>query len=177
MHAVLTFGHGTLEADAIVTTLRAARVELLVDIRRFPGSRRHPHLGRLALDSSLGAAGIHYRWDERLGGRRRPGDDTIDLALRNDGFRAYAEHMRTPEFLAGIDDLLRDTSGRRVAVMCSETVWWRCHRRLVADHLLLVREVEVSHLMPGGRAVRHSPTDGVRRRPDGLLTYDAKTLV
>jgi uncharacterized protein (DUF488 family) len=170
---LLTVGHGTSETAALTSLLRAAGVELLVDVRRFPGSRRHPHLARERLAADLPAAGLGYAWEERLGGRRPVPPDSPDGALRNAAFRGYAAHMRTPPFLAAVDDLLREAAGRRVAVMCSETLWWRCHRRLVADFVQVAREVPVEHVMPGGTRSAHPPTDGVRLRPDGLLVYDA----
>jgi uncharacterized protein (DUF488 family) len=121
----------------------------------------------------LPQGGVSYRWEKRLGGFRKLAPDSPDTALRNDSFRAYAGHMRTPEFGAAIDALLVEAVDAAVAVMCSESVWWRCHRRLIADFLVLAREVEVEHLMPDGRLTTHVPTDGVRRRDDGLLVYDA----
>jgi uncharacterized protein (DUF488 family) len=93
--------------------------------------------------------------------------------LRNAAFRGYAAHMRTPEFGAAVTSLLELARGARVVIMCSESVWWRCHRRLVADFIALTQAHEVAHLMPGGRLAPHPPTDGVRVRPDRLLVYDA----
>jgi uncharacterized protein (DUF488 family) len=176
---IVTLGHGTLELDSLVALLGDAGVTLLVDIRRFPGSRRLPHVARDVLADALPAAGVTYRWEERLGGRRSrtPESDRLDVALRNTAFRAYAGHMRTPEFLAAIDDLLRPTDDAgTTAVMCSESVWWRCHRRLVADFLTLARGASVRHLMHDGRMTDHVPTDGVRLRSERLLAYDAGTL-
>ena len=109
-----------------------------MDVRRFPGSRRHPHVGQDQLARWLPAAGISYRWMAALGGRRTPAADSPNLGLRNPQFRAYADHMASAEFLAAVDELLDLAASRPVAVMCSEAVWWRCHRRLLADHLVLV---------------------------------------
>ena len=173
---LLTIGHGTLTTAALTDLLVGAHVALVVDIRRFPGSRRHPHLAREQLAVSLPAGGVHYRWEERLGGRRAlPAEPagSPDVALRNVAFRGYAAHMRTEEFRAAVDDLLAAAAATQVAIMCSETVWWRCHRRLVADFATLARGRPVEHLMPGARATPHLPTDGVRVGPDGLLVYDA----
>jgi len=170
---LLTVGHGTLGTDDLAGLLRDAAVDLVVDIRRFPGSRRHPHLARDRLDADLPAHGVEYRWEERLGGRRAVGPDSPDTALRNAAFRGYAAHMRSPGFLAAVDVLLVDAAKRGVAVMCSESVWWRCHRRLVADHLTMVRRLAVAHVMHDGRTTAHPPTDGVRLGPNGLLVYDA----
>jgi uncharacterized protein (DUF488 family) len=173
---LLTIGHGTASQDDLAGRLRAAGVDLVVDIRIAPGSRRHPHVSRDALAGWLPEHGVGYRWDKRLGGFCKPAADSPDVALRNESFRAYAGHMRTTEFTDAVDDVLVDARAAQVAVMCSETVWWRCHRRLVSDFVALARSVEVRHVMPGAAAgVRldaHRPTDGVRVRGDGLLVYD-----
>jgi uncharacterized protein (DUF488 family) len=170
---VLTVGHSTLSTSELTALLTGAAAELVVDVRRFPGSRRHPHLARERLAADLPAVGIGYRWEEALGGRRATPADSPDMALRNTAFRGYAAHMRTPEFGAAVIGLLDLAQEARVVIMCSESLWWRCHRRLVADFVLLTQGHEVRHLMPGGRVAPHSPTDGVRVRPDGLLVYDA----
>ena len=170
---VLTVGHGSLSTSELTALLTGAAVDLVVDVRRFPGSRRHPHLARERLAADLPAVGVGYRWEERLGGRRAVPPDSPDVALRNAAFRGYAAHMRTPEFGAAVTGLLELARGARVVVMCSESVWWRCHRRLVADFIALAQGPEVQHLMPNGQLAAHPPTDGVRVRPDGLLVYDA----
>ena len=172
MTRVLTVGHGTATQGELLERLHAAEVELVVDVRIAPGSRRHPHVARDAMEEWLPAGGIGYRWDKRLGGFRKLSGESPDVALRNDSFRAYAGYMRTEPFTAAVTDLLRDADERTVVVMCSETVWWRCHRRLVADHLVLVHGATVDHVMPGGRLERHVPTDGVRVGDDGRLVYD-----
>lgn len=167
--ALTTVGHGTLPRDALRDLLLTAGVQTVVDIRIAPGSRRHPHVARAALEQWLPAAGIGYRWERRLGGFRRPARDSPDVLLRNDSFRGYAGWMRGPEFSAAVDELLASRS--RVAVLCSESVWWRCHRRLLADFVHLVHGVEVCHLHHDGRREPHRLTDGVRLRDDGLLGY------
>jgi len=167
-----TFGHGTLDAESFAALLLDAGVELVADVRAFPGSRRHPHVGRDALAEWLPERGISYRWLPALGGRRRPVPDSDHVALRNTSFRAYADHMETEEFARGVAELLALTADARTTVLCSESVWWRCHRRLLADHLALVRGVDVVHLMHDGRLTPHAPTDGVRRDGDRLV-YDA----
>lgn len=170
---LVTVGHGTSSAEELGSRLRDAGVRSLVDIRIGPGSRRHPHVHRHALAEWLPAYGVSYRWEQRLGGFRRPPSDSPDLALRNSSFRGYAAWMRTPEFVTAVDELLASAIGVRTAVMCSESVWWRCHRRLVADFVVLARGLSVEHLMPAGRRTPHPPTDGVRLMPEGLLVYDA----
>src|SRR5690606_37919806 len=137
---LFTVGHGTLDGQAFVDLLRGAGVELVVDVRRFPGSRRNRQFGRDVLAATLHDAGIAYRWEERLGGRRKGVPESRNTALRNDSFRAYADHMGTPAFADAISEVLDESSRFRTAVMCSESVWWRCHRRLVADFVVLARE-------------------------------------
>jgi uncharacterized protein (DUF488 family) len=170
---LLTYGHGTETAERTAEILRAAGVSSLVDIRTAPGSRRNPQFARAALEEWLPAAGIAYRWEKRLGGFRRPGPDNPDVVWREDMFRGYAEHMRSPDFLAAIDAVLAEAETPQLTVMCSESLWWRCHRRLVADFAAVARGVDVRHLMHDGRLEAHRPTPGVRLRDDGLLVYDA----
>jgi uncharacterized protein (DUF488 family) len=167
---VRTFGHGTASQEEIARLLRDAGVPLVVDVRTAPGSRRNPHVARTELAQWLPANGIAYRWDKRLGGFRRPPPDSPDIFWREEMFRGYATHMRTPEFAAAVDELL--TFAGSQAVMCSESVWWRCHRRMIADYLVLVRKIPVEHLMHDGRLTPHTPTPGARLRDDGLIVYD-----
>lgn len=169
---LLTVGHGTLGQAELGDLLVGAGVRSLVDIRIAPGSRRHPHVSRDALAEWLPAIGVAYRWEKRLGGFRKAAPDSPDTALRNDSFRGYAGYMRTDDFGAALAAVLADADEQLTAVMCSETLWWRCHRRLVADHVLLVEERPVRHLMANGRTTAHRATDSVRL--DGeTLVYDA----
>jgi uncharacterized protein (DUF488 family) len=172
--ALLSVGHGTASEAELLDRLALGGVRRLVDIRTAPGSRRHPHLGRDALEQSLPAAGIGYRWDRRLGGFRKPAPDSPDVVWQNESFRGYAGHLRTDEARAGLVDLLADGATEPTAFLCSETVWWRCHRRLVADALVLLHGVPVSHLVPG-RVSPHRPTPGARVEGSGaaaVLVYD-----
>lgn len=166
-----TVGHGTLPADDLVALLDAAGIRQVVDIRAFPGSRRHPQFGREQMERWLPSAGVAYGWLPALGGRRRHVPTSKHVGLRNDSFRAYADHMETPEFLAGVEQLVELTASGPTTVLCSESVWWRCHRRLLADHLVLLRDEEVVHLMHDGRLTPHGPTEGVRVGEDSLV-YD-----
>lgn len=168
---LITVGHGTLGQEEFVALLRRAELESLVDVRTAPGSRRHPHFRRQAMEEWLPEAGIAYRWEPRLGGLRKPAPDSPNIALRHSGFRAYADHMATPEFPMALDDVLDEAATRPTTVMCAESLWWRCHRRLVADFATLVRGVDVRHLMHDDRLAEHRPTEGVRRDGDHLV-YD-----
>ncbi|TFV63747.1 UNVERIFIED_ORG: DUF488 domain-containing protein [Bacillus sp. AZ43] len=174
---LLTVGHGPQDRDALGARLTAAGVERLVDVRRFPGSRNNPDVSRGSLEDWLPAIGIAYRWDERLGGRRRlpPGEPVADGWWTVAQFAAYAAHTRTPEFTAALDEVLAEAADSTVAVMCSESVWWRCHRRIVADVAVLARGVPVSHLMPDGRLAPHRPSDGAVLT-DGALSWPGQRM-
>jgi uncharacterized protein (DUF488 family) len=182
---LLTYGHGTDPAERTVATLAGAGVSSLVDIRTAPGSRRNPQFARAAMEEWLPEAGIAYRWDKRLGGFRKPSAGNPDVAWREDMFRGYAEHMRSADFGAAIDAVLAEAAltetaladgapgAGLVTVMCSESLWWRCHRQLLADFVSAGRGVEVRHLMHDGRMEAHRLSPGLRLRNDGLLVYDS----
>jgi uncharacterized protein (DUF488 family) len=169
---LITFGHGTASAERIIELLRSAGVTTLIDLRSAPGSRRNPHVARAELERWLPADGISYRWEKRLGGFRRPAPDSPDVAWRETAFRGYAGHMRQPDFLSAIDEVLAPAGAGQQAVMCSESLWWRCHRRLIADFAEIARGVPVRHLMHDGMLAPHRRSAGVRLRADGLLVYD-----
>ena len=170
---LLTFGHGTATAAQMTGLLRDAGVAVLVDVRTAPGSRRHPHVARAELERWLPEAGLSYRWEKRLGGFRKAAPDSPDTAWREDMFRGYAAHMRTAEFGAAVDEVLDQARADLTAVMCAESLWWRCHRRLLADFVVAARGLPVRHLLPDGRTEEHRLSPGLRRREDGLLVYDA----
>jgi uncharacterized protein (DUF488 family) len=170
---LLTFGHGTASAEQIKDLLHGAQVAEVVDIRIAPGSRRHPHVARTELERWLPESGISYRWDKRLGGFRRPSPDSPDVVWREDMFRGYAGYMRTAEFLSAAAELVAEAKTRRVAAMCSESLWWRCHRRLLADYVVVACGIPVRHLMHNGHLEEHRLSEGLRLRDDGLLVYDA----
>jgi uncharacterized protein (DUF488 family) len=170
---LLTVGHGTDDRERLGDRLTAAGVEQLVDVRRFPGSRTNPDVKREALAEWLPAAGIGYRWEERLGGRRRlpPGEPLADAWWTVAQFAAYAAHTRTTPFADALAEVLETAADRRVAVMCSEFVWWRCHRRLIADVVVLGHGLPVEHLMPDGRLTPHSPAAGAVLEPGGQVWW------
>ena len=171
MARVFTIGHGTRTTAELVEVLAAAGVDLLVDVRRFPGSRRHPHFAREALEESLPASGIGYEWrGEALGGRRDPVPDSPNVAWRVDAFRGYADHMASDEFRAAVRELEERAAARAQAVMCAETVWWRCHRRLIAD-ALVADGIDVIHLGVG-KDDHHKLHESARRDDRGVLIYD-----
>ncbi len=168
---LFTIGHGTADESTFAARLEAAGVRRVVDVRRFPGSRRWPWFNADAMARWLPErADVAYVPAPELGGRRTPQAGSPNIALREPGFRGYADYMETPEFGAAFDSLLLEAAQATTAVMCSETLWWRCHRRLIADAAVLLRGVEVMHIV-GGTRQSHRPTAGVRRA-EARLVYD-----
>jgi uncharacterized protein (DUF488 family) len=167
-----TIGHSTRSADAFVGVLDAHGIETVADVRRFPGSRRHPHFGGDALQQRLAADGIDYAWLARLGGRRRGEATEEHLGWRNTSFRAYAAYTWTEEFALGLEELLHIAAGRRTAIMCSELLWWRCHRALVSDVLRFLGG-EVIHIATQAAGKPH-PWTSPARIVDGELSYPAE---
>jgi uncharacterized protein (DUF488 family) len=169
---IWTVGHGARPVETLVATLTEAGIGTLVDVRRFPGSRRHPQFGRDALGATVAQAGLTYTWQgETLGGRREPHPGSRHTALRNAAFAAYADHMDTPRFRAAVDDLLATAAIEPQAVMCAETLWWHCHRMLIAD-ALVIRGATVEHLLHPGAHQPHRLTAGVRPDAGGWPVYD-----
>ena len=154
---ILTVGHSTRPPGELERLLRGHGVELVVDVRAHPGSRRMPHFGHEPLGRSLAAAGIEYRHVAELGGRRRPAPESPNGGWTNDQFRGYADQMASAEFDRGLAWLEDAAMRRRACVMCAEAPWWRCHRRLLAD-ALVVRGWSVSHV-GAGEPVRHELPD------------------
>ncbi|HJT27228.1 MAG TPA: DUF488 domain-containing protein [Pyrinomonadaceae bacterium] len=169
MFTVFTVGHSTRSGEELVEILKAHGVEVLVDVRSFPGSRRYPQFNRVALSELLGKAGIEYRHEPRLGGRRAPRADSHNTAWRNAQFRGYADHMETEVFRKGVEDLLELARDRRVAVMCAEAVWWRCHRGLLADYLKALGHT-VLHILDEKKIEEH-PYTPAARIIDNKLSY------
>ena len=166
---VWTVGHSTHSLATFEAVLAPYRIEAVADVRRFPGSRRLPHFGEAALATGLAGSGIAYHWFPELGGRRRPDPHSPNTAWRHPAFRAYADHVVSEEFAAGLFELLMVARGLRTAVMCSEVLWWRCHRRLIAD-VLVALGVSVVHILDARTARPHvlAPPAVV---VDGVPTY------
>lgn len=171
---LISVGHGSLGRDALGELLRSAEIEVLMDIRRFPNSRRNPDVEANTMNDWLADIGIDYRGDPRLGGRRRLPADAVreDSWWRVDQFAAYAAYTRTVPFNDGLIELLDLAARQRTAMMCSESVWWRCHRRLVADVAVLKFAVTAHHLMHDRRLVQHVPAAGARLRADGQVVWN-----
>jgi uncharacterized protein (DUF488 family) len=169
--SVWTIGHSTRPLDVFLALLDAHDIETVADVRRFPGSRRWPQFSRNGLSQVLEAHRIDYQWLPELGGRRRPLPDSRNAGWRSAAFRGYADHMETAEFADGLTSLLNLALGSRVAIMCAEAVWWRCHRGLIADVLRWLG-FDVWHIMSADRAVPH-PYTRAARIVRGRLSYAA----
>jgi uncharacterized protein (DUF488 family) len=160
---VFTIGHGARTAEELLACLEAAGVRTLVDVRRFPGSRRHPQFNRETLRATVEAAGVAYRHAEALGGRRSGGEEFA--CIRVPAFRGYAAWMGTAEFAAALEAALAQPEP---CFMCAETLWWRCHRRLIAE-LLDARGHEVTHLLRPGSSEHHRPWEPISETREGVL--------
>jgi uncharacterized protein (DUF488 family) len=173
MPVIWTIGHSNRSLDDFIGLLSGEQIELLADIRRFPASRAHPHFNEGALAESLAEHNVGYRHFAGLGGRRNTRlADSPNTAWRVDSFNRYADYMTTGEFGESLDELTGAAASRRTAIMCSEAVPWRCHRRLVADALIL-RGWEVRDILAKGPAKPH-PMTPFARVSDGRLTYPAE---
>jgi uncharacterized protein (DUF488 family) len=167
---IFTVGHGTRPIEEFLAILGTAGIRRVVDVRAMPGSRRHPQFGQDALAASLESRAVGYVWRKDLGGRRAPRPDSAHVALRNDAFRGYADHMQTEEFRSSVSWLIDTSRDAPTAIMCAESLWWRCHRRLISD-ALTVAGCEVVHLLDERRREPHrlNPT----ARVEGFrLIYD-----
>ncbi len=161
MVKLLSVGHSTHSAEAFLALLHAHRVTRLADVRTIPQSRRHPHFSREVLAAYLVSNGIDYRHMPELGGLRRPGPDSPNGGWQHPAFRGYADHMATPAFQSTLDTLIAWGSTDLLAIMCAESKWWQCHRRLIAD-ALVARGHEVYHIMSPRQAVVHQLTPFAR---------------
>lgn len=164
-----TVGHSTRPIGEFLAVLRSHRIEVIIDVRRFPGSRRLPQYGQVALQEALAENDIAYGWIPALGGRRRPDPDSPNTAWRHSAFRGYADHAASEEFAEGLFELLMLAPGLRSAIMCAEVLWWRCHRRIIAD-VLTSLGTDVMHIRTEKAAEAHrlgEPARLVR----GSLTY------
>lgn len=171
---MFTVGHSNHALEHFLGLLWGQRIALLADIRRFPVSRKFPHFDRNALAQALHAAGIEYRWFEALGGRRHAipeVDPSLNAGLHNAGFRHYADYMQTEEFRQALRALMHAAAERTTAIMCAESVFWRCHRRLVSD-ALLAAGWDVQHIFPDGSCQPHVLTAGAAIRGQ-CVTYPA----
>lgn len=166
---VWTIGHSTRSAEEFHEILAAHKIEALVDVRSFPGSRRYPQFNKKQLASTLPENGVEYFHLPELGGRRQTRKDSRNTAWKNQSFRGYADHMETKEFQQGIERLLELGGEKHAAIMCAEALWWRCHRSLISD-FLKARGVEVIHILDATHEQPH-PYTSAARIIDGELSY------
>jgi uncharacterized protein (DUF488 family) len=166
MPPVFTIGHSTRPIEELLALLTENAVDLLLDVRRFPASRRHPQFSREALAGSLQAAGIEYMHEPRLGGRRNARPGSPHTAWRVEAFRGYADHMETADFQEALEALIRLSRERTVAILCAEAVPWRCHRRLISD-ALVARGLEVRHILGPRRVDAHELDPNARVLENG----------
>ena len=168
---IYTIGHGNRPLQELIELLEENGVRCLVDVRMFPGSRRHPHFGRGELERSLPAAGVEYFWEGKaLGGRRRARPDSPHLAMRNESFRAYADHMQSEEFSAGVERLLEIARAKRAAIMCAERLPWQCHRYMISDYLV-ANGIGVLHVIDA-KFPREHALRAEARVEGNVLIYD-----
>jgi uncharacterized protein (DUF488 family) len=169
--AIWTLGHSTRSLQEFFDLLAENRIEAVADVRRYPGSRRWPHFARGPLAEALDTRGLAYLWLPELGGRRTPAADSPNTAWRNASFRGYADYLATEPFAVGLDRLVNLASGLRTAIMCAESLWWRCHRGLIAD-VLRWDGFDVIHILGPGSTASH-PYTAAARIVGGRLSYSA----
>ena len=167
---IWTIGHSTRAIEEFLSLLAGSRIETIADVRSFPGSRRYPQYGREALAATLAAHAIGYHWLPALGGRRKASPDSPNTAWRNASFRGYADYMSSTQFVQGLAELSENKA--RTAIMCSEALWWRCHRSMIAD-ALCVRGIKVVHILDAKHSVVH-PMTSPARIVGGVLSYAAR---
>ncbi len=170
-----TIGHSTRTLDEFLAVLGENEIEVLADVRRFPGSRKYPQFNSDNLSESLAEAGIEYVPMPELGGRRKVRPDSKNTIWRNESFRGYADYMETEEFHAGIEKLSGLANRKRTAVMCAEVLWWRCHRSLIADYMKS-RGATVCHIISQQKTEIHPYTSAAQITADGSLTYSADCI-
>lgn len=158
---IYTIGHSTRSLDEFLELLFAFDITVLADIRKLPGSRKYPQFNQDELKESLEAHGISYIYLEKLGGRRKPSRTSKNTTWRNKSFQAYADYMETTDFKDGVQELEAFAAEKPVAMMCSEAVWWRCHRSMVSDYLKATGW-QVLHIMALAKATEHPYTSPAR---------------
>jgi uncharacterized protein (DUF488 family) len=171
-YTIWTIGHSTHTFDEFASILLKFKIELLADIRNFPGSKRYPHFNKEFLENSLPEQSIEYIHLQKLGGRRKPRPDSINNAWKHDAFKGYADHMETDDFQEEVNQLEQLAKEKRTAFMCSESLWWRCHRSLVADYFKS-KGWKVIHIMSNGKEAEH-PYTSPAKIINGKLSYTAE---
>lgn len=174
---LFTIGHSSRTFDDFLSLLREFEISSLVDIRRFPGSRKFPHFNRQSLEATLPASGIEYLWLEDLGGRRSDPDvsKSLNPGLKSPGFRHYADYMQTEQFRSAVNRLLSVAAAKPTAIMCAEKLFWKCHRRLLSDYLV-AQGINVEHIIDSARLQSHKLTAGAVVTPDLYVIYPSNYL-
>ncbi len=169
---IWTIGHSTHSLDELIAMLLSFEIALLVDIRSYPGSRRYPHFNKETLEITLPENSIQYIHLKNLGGRRKTNIHSINTGWRVAAFRGYADYMETDAFKEGIESLEKMALAQRTAYMCSEAVWWRCHRSLVSD-ILKLQDWKVMHIMGVAKETEH-PYTSPAKIINGKLCYKSR---
>lgn len=174
---IYTIGHSTRTIEEFLELLFTFNIKIVADIRRLPGSRKYPQFNQDELRKSLEESGIEYVYIEDLGGRRKVNPDSKNTTWRNKSFQAYADYMETKDFEIGIAQLTKLAIENPTTMMCSEAVWWRCHRSMVSDYLK-AKKWEVLHIMALGKATEHPYTSPARNsgRKSFLFRRNLKTI-
>lgn len=170
-NTIWTIGHSTRTLQELIAMLQSFNIEVVADVRHYPGSRKYPHFNKESLEITLPQNNIQYIHLISLGGRRKTNPNSKNTTWKNDAFRGYADYMETDAFKHGIVDLISIANKKRTAIMCSEAVWWRCHRSMIADYLK-AHHWKVMHIMDIGKAQEH-PFTSPAKIVDGELTYAA----
>jgi uncharacterized protein (DUF488 family) len=171
---IWTIGHSTRSIEEFISLLHGFKITLLADVRNFPGSRRYPHFNKESLEASLKKENISYIHYKDLGGRRKPVPGSVNTAWRHEAFRGYADYMQTEEFQTALADLKSQAIKQHTAYMCSEAVWWRCHRSLISDQLKS-EGWTVMHIMEAGKEKEH-PYTAPAKIINGKLSYSDSGL-
>jgi uncharacterized protein (DUF488 family) len=170
---IWTIGHSTRPIEEFVTLLRTYSIELVADVRSYPGSKKFPHFNKSPLRETLSKEGIEYRHFPGLGGmRRKVRKDSKNTGWRSKGFQAYADHMETEEFIQAVAELIRAAEEKQTAIMCAEALWWRCHRRLISDYLK-VRGHQVIHIIDVDKREEHAFSTPAKVE-NGVLSYEGE---
>ncbi|HKN00771.1 MAG TPA: DUF488 domain-containing protein [Candidatus Binataceae bacterium] len=168
---IFTVGHSTHPIERFLALLGEHRIALVADVRSFPSSRRWPQFNQVEFAESLRRGGIEYQWMKRLGGRRHSTrTDSPHTAWTHPAFRSYADYAETPDFADGLVELTAAAARLRTAYLCSEGLWWKCHRRIISDHLV-IGGWRVDHIMPDGKLRTHELAP-FARVTDGQIVYD-----
>ncbi|MDO8434320.1 MAG: DUF488 domain-containing protein [Candidatus Binatus sp.] len=171
---IFTIGHSNHPLERFLDLLRMHAIAIVADVRSFPSSRKWPHFNQPELSASLAHAGIQYLWMQQLGGRRRSTRaDSPHTGWQHPAFRAYADHTESADFQSALDELIATAAHAPTAYMCSEGLWWQCHRRIISDHLA-IRGVTVEHIMPDGKLKPHVVAPFARIAA-GKIVYDGQS--